>query len=220
VSGWQAYDAYGNLKTTGSTGPTGATGAAGPTGATGTAGGSNIIAHVATNYSLTGTTTETSIISGATQSSTTGLLIPANTMGANGQIRFHLHGDAENDTGSSQTQRFRIYFGDTVIWDLTPSAWSNVGSTTKLPFWLSFMLSNLGATNSNKMVGQFFIPAGGYAPSAATVGTYIYQATAQMESPVTSIDTTANVYLDFSVVLGSTNAALNFNRYSSAVELL
>jgi hypothetical protein len=170
-------------------------------------------------YDLNNSTSESSLISGAAASSTTGFRIPANTLGLNGAVRLTLVADYLNNTGANQTCAIRIKFGGTVFYGDLVSAIT--ASANRYPVPVSVVLANLNATNSNLLQGT--APSwGGGAPTTGSVAGLIGAVTdsRMITSATQAIDTTVDQYLDVTAAHGAANASLSIRRLAAFAELL
>lgn len=93
------------------------------------------------------TTTETSALNGGA-----GVSIPANLMGTAHKIRFSAEIDYINNSGGAATLTLRIKFGATTLWGSVTG--SLASSAVRRAVDLSFVLVNLGATNSQGLGGH------------------------------------------------------------------
>jgi hypothetical protein len=182
--------------------------------------GGGTVGRVAGIYDLNTSTTETSLISGSAAGSQTGFLIPANTLTITGAIRLMLIGDYLNNTGGNQGCTLKVKFGGTVFYGDNVTG---IGaSATRYPIRIDVILANLGATNSNAMVGT--APAwGGGTPAAGSVGGVVGAITDSrlvMSAGAQAIDTTLAQYLDVTATHGASNANLSIRRMIAFAELL
>jgi hypothetical protein len=181
--------------------------------------GGQLLGAVTGSYDLVNSTTESSLISGAAASSTSGFKIPANTLGLAGAVRFTLVSDYLNNTGGNQTCTIRIKFGGTVFYG--DAVGSIAASANRYPTPITVILANLNATNSNLLQGV--APAwGGGAPTTGSVAGLIGPMTdvRAVTSAVQSIDTTVDQYLDVTAVHGAANANLSIRRHAAYAEAL
>ena len=177
-----------------------------------------LLGSVTGTYDIVSSTTETSLISGATASATTGFKLPANTLGLNGGVRLTIVSDYSNSTGSAQTCTLRIKFGGTVFYgDAVGSIASNAN---RYPTPISFILVNLGAANSNLLQGV--APAWASAPTTGSVAGVIGAITNSrlITSAVQAIDTTADQYLDVTAVHSANSSSLSIRRHAAYAEAL
>lgn len=178
-----------------------------------------IVGRTTGTYDLVNSTTESSIISGAAASGTSGFKIPANTVGLNGAVRLTIVGDYLNNSGSNQTCTIRIKFGGTVFYgDAVAAIASNAN---RHPVRIVVVLSNLNAANSNLLQG--IAPSwGGGAPAAGSIAGTVAAITDTrlVTSAVQSIDTTLDQYLDVTATHGAANANLSIRRFAAFAELL
>jgi hypothetical protein len=181
--------------------------------------GGGVIGRAAGTYDLVNSAAEFSLISGLAVSTTTGIRIPANTLGITGAVRLSLLGDYLNNTGANQTCTIKIKYGGTVFYG------DNVGAiaagATRYPVRIDVILANLNATNSNLIEGT--APSwGGGAPAAGSVAGVIGAITDSrlVMSTVQSIDTTVDQYLDVTATHGAANASLSIRRLAAFAELL
>lgn len=173
-------------------------------------------------YDLNTSTTESSLISGATSSGTTGWQIPANTLGASGGIRVRLLGDYLNNSGAGQNLTLKVKFGGTVFWgDLE----ANAASATRTMVWLDFILANVGATNVNYAGGTVYrrftsTPVG--AGSAGGLQTYddAHQSIVPWGSTAQAIDTTSAQFLDITALHGGSASTVSIRRLFATAEYL
>ena len=181
--------------------------------------GSGMVGRVTGTFDLNNSTTETSLISGAAASSTTGFKIPGGTMSATAGVRLSLLLDYLNSTGSNQTCTIKIIFGGTVFYgDAVSSIASNA---TRYPVPIDVVLANIGATNSNILEGVG--PSwGGGTPTTGSIAGIIGAITDRrvILSSVESIDTTADRYLDVTAIHGAANSSLSIRRLAAFAELL
>jgi hypothetical protein len=178
-----------------------------------------LLGSVTGTYDLVNLTTESSLISGAAASVTTGFKIPANTLGVNGGVRLTIVSDYLNNTGGNQTCTIRIKFGGTVFYG--DAVGSIAASANRYPTPINVILVNLGATNSNLIQG--LAPAwGGGAPTGGSVAGVIGAITDRrlVTSAVQAIDTTADCYLDVTAAHGAANASLSIRRHAVYAEAL
>lgn len=178
-----------------------------------------IVGRVSGTYDLNNSTTESSLISGAAASSTTGFRIPANTLGLNGGVRLTLVADYLNNVGANQTCTIRIKFGNTVFYGDAVATIAQ--SANRYPVPINVVLVNLGATNSNVVQGE--APSwGGGAPTTGSLAGVIGAITDRrvVTSAVQSIDTTVDQYLDVTAVHGAASANLSIRRLAAFAELL
>jgi hypothetical protein len=178
-----------------------------------------IVGRTTGTYDLANSTTESSLISGAAASATSGFKIPANTLGLKGAVRLTLIADYLNNTGGNQTCTIRIKFGGTAFYG---DAVAGIGANAnRYPAMLTVVLCNLNATNSNLLQGV--APSwGGGAPSTGSVAGLIGAVTQGriVTSTVQSIDTTVDQYLDVTATHGAANANLSIRRHAAFAELL
>jgi hypothetical protein len=123
------------------------------------------LGRVAGTYDLVNSTTESSLISGAAASGTSGFKVPGNTLGLMGAVRLTLIADYLNNTGGAQTCTIKIKFGGTVFYG--DAVGGITASATRYPVPITVVLANLDATNSNFLQGT--APAWGGAPTSGSV---------------------------------------------------
>src|SRR5205823_1246132 len=78
--------------------------------------GGGLYSSVSGTYDLVNSTTESSLISGAAATASTGIKIPANTFGPVGAMRVSIVGDYLNNSGANRACTIRIKFGGTVFY--------------------------------------------------------------------------------------------------------
>jgi hypothetical protein len=178
-----------------------------------------IVGRVSGIYDLNTSTTESSLISGATATTTTGFRIPANTLGLNGGVRLTLVADYLNNNAANQSCTIKVKFGGTVFYgDIVATI---AQSANRYPVPVNLVLVNLAATNSNVLQGQ--APAwGGGAPSTGSIAGLIGASTdmRMITSTVQTIDTTVDQYLDVTATHGASSANLSIRRLAAFAELL
>src|SRR5260370_905524 len=181
--------------------------------------GGGLLGAVAGSYDLNNSTTESSLISGAAASGTSGFKIPANTLGLTGAIRLTVVADYLNHTGANQSCTIKTKFGGTVFYGALVGGIA--ASATRYPVPIAFVLANLAATNSNAIQGS--APSwGGGAPTTGSVAGIIGAVTdgRMVMSSVQAIDTTADQYLDVTATHGAANANLSIRRLAAFAEAL
>jgi hypothetical protein len=179
----------------------------------------DIVGRVVGTYDLVNSTTESSLISGAAASSTTGFKVPANTLGLTGAIKLTVLVDYSNNSGANQTCTIRIKFGGTVFYG--DAVGSITASANRYPIPIEVVLANLAATNSNVLQGR--APAwGGGAPTTGSVAGLIGAITDSrwVMSTVQAIDTTADQYLDVTATHGAANANLSIRRLAAFAQAI
>ena len=125
--------------------------------------------------------------------------ILANTLGANGGMRFTAWGDALNNAGGAQSQRFRLKLGATTLFDSGVIA---IGVAATRGWWrISGFIVNANATNAQRAYCWIDQSGLGGVFQAPTVFMHGYTTSA--------IDTTANADLALTVQLSGINAALD-----------
>jgi hypothetical protein len=178
-----------------------------------------ILGRVTGSYDLNNSTTESSLVSGAAASSSSGFKIPANTLGLTGAIRLTVLADYLNNTGGNQTCTIKIKFGGTVFYgDLVSGI---AASANRYPVPLRVVLSNLDAADSNFLQG--IAPAwGGGTPTAGSVAGIIGAIgdSRLVMSSVEAIDTTVDQYLDVTATHGAANSNLSIRRLAAFAEAL
>ena len=178
-----------------------------------------LVGSVTGTYDLVSSTTETSLISGAVASSTTGFRIPAKTIPVNGALRLTIVGDYLNSTGSAQSCTLRIKFGGTVFYG--DAVGSIASSVTRHPARIELVLVNLNATNSNLLVGAAPAWGGGTPATGSVAGTYGGIADARLvTSGVQAIDTTLDQFLDVTATHSANSSSLSIRRLAAFAELL
>jgi hypothetical protein len=178
-----------------------------------------IVGRTTGTYDLVNSTTESSLISGAAASATTGFKIPANTLGLNGGLRLSVVADYLNNVAANQSCTIKIKFGGTVFYGDAVATIAQ--SATRRPVPINVILANLNATNSNLLEGT--APSwGGGAPAAGSVAGIIGTITdgRLVMSAVQSIDTTLDQYIDVTATHGAANANLSIRRLAAFAELL
>lgn len=178
-----------------------------------------LVGSVTGTYDLVNSTTESSLISGAASSATSGFRIPANSLGLAGGVRLTLVGDYLNNSGGAQTCTIKIKFGGTVFYGDAVAAIA--ASANRYPIPICVVLVNLNLTNSNLIQGT--APAwGGGAPTTGSVAGLIGPMTDAriVTSTVQAIDTTADQYLDVTATHGAANASLSIRRHAAFAEAL
>ncbi len=178
-----------------------------------------IVGRTTGTYDLVNSTTESSLISGAAASGTSGFRIPANTLGLNGAVRLTLVGDYLNNSGAGQSCTIRIKFGGTAFYgDLVTGIAANAN---RYPVPLTVVVANLNATNSNLLQG-IAPSSGGGAPTTGSVAGLIGAITHGrfVTSSVQAINTTVDQYLDVTATHGAANANLSIRRHAAFAELL
>jgi hypothetical protein len=178
-----------------------------------------ILGRISGTYDLNTSTTETSLISGAAASGTTGFRIPANTLGLNGGVRLSLVADYLNNVGANQTCTIRIKFGGTVFYGDAVATIAQ--SANRYPVPVNVVVVNLGATNSNILQGE--APSwGGAVPTTGSVAGVVAAITNRrlVTSAVQAINTTVDQYLDITATHGASNANLSIRRFAAFAELL
>jgi hypothetical protein len=177
-----------------------------------------ILGRSAGTYDLVNSTTESSLISGAAATGTSGFKIPGNTIGLTGAVRLTLLGDYLNNSGGAQTCTIKIKFGGTVFYG--DAVGSIAASANRYPARIVVVLANLDATNSNFLQG--FAPAWGAAPTTGSVAGLVGSSTdlRLVMSAVQSIDTTVDQYLDITATHGAANANLSIRRQAAFLEVL
>lgn len=180
--------------------------------------GGELIGAVTGTYDLVNSTTESSLISGAAASGTSGFRIPANTLGLVGAVRLTLIGDYLNNSGGNQSCTIKIKFGGTVFYG---DAVGSIGaSANRYPARIQVVLANLNATNSNLLQG--LAPNWGTVPTTGSVAglVSVMSNLRMVTSAVQSIDTTADQYLDVTAAHGAANANLSIRRHAAYAEAL
>ena len=82
------------------------------------------------------------------------ITIPAGYMGTNGSVYGFMMGDYLNHSGSSRTLTIGMTFGATTIYGDTSG--SIPTNTARHNWWCEFTIANLGATNLQFMMGEFY----------------------------------------------------------------
>jgi len=174
---------------------------------------------VAGTYDSVNNTNENSLISGALASASTGWQIPANALGPNGAIRVTIIGDYLNNSGGAVTETVRIKFGGTTFYG---QATGGIGaSANRYPFFFQFVLTNLGATNSNYLMGLVPAWAGGTPSAASIAGVTAAAADGSFGySAVQAIDTTAAKFLDVTVQHTTGAATISARRHLAVAEYI
>ncbi len=178
-----------------------------------------LVGSVTGTYDLVNSTTESSLISGAASSATSGFRIPANSLRLPGGVRLTLVGDYLNNSGGEDTCTIKIKFGGTVFYGDAVAAIA--ASANRYPIPICVVLVNLNLTNSNLIQGT--APAwGGGAPTTGSVAGLIGPMTDAriVTSTVQAIDTTADQYLDVTATHGAANASLSIRRHAAFAEAL
>jgi hypothetical protein len=181
--------------------------------------GGGLLGQVSGTYDLVNSTTESSLISGAAASATSGFKIPGNTLGPAGAVRVTILCDYLNNSGANRACTIRIKFGGTVFYG--DNATGIVSSANRYPVPISFILANLNATNSNLIQGIAPAWAGG-APSAGSVAGVFgpFTDSRLVMSTVQSIDTTVDRYIDVTAVHDAANANVSIRRLAAFAEAL
>jgi hypothetical protein len=181
--------------------------------------GGGLVGSVSGTYDLSNTTAESSLISGAAASGTTGFKVPANTLGITGAIKVTLLADYLNNTGAGQTCTIKIKFGGTVFYG--DAVGGIAASATRYPVPITFVVANLAAANSNFIEG--LAPSwGGGAPSAGSVAGIVGAISDRrlVMSSVQSIDTTTDQYLDVTATHGAANTNLSIRRLGAFAQAI
>lgn len=163
-------------------------------------------------------TVEQSLISGAAATGTTGWQIPANQLGANGAIRVMILGDYLNSSGGTVNETIKVIFGGTTFYGDLQATFNAAG---RAPFWVDFIISNTGATNTNFAAGKYSLDSG-IAPSAGTVAGIKSLNTmgTSFASATQAIDTTAAKFLDVTALHGTSSASVSLRRMFAVAEYL
>jgi len=172
--------------------------------------------RVAGSYDLNTSTTESSLISGAASSGTTGWQIPANKLGANGAVRVTLIGDYLNNSGGAVNLTLKVKFGGSTFWGDIESV---AAGATRRNMFIQFVLGNTGATNSNFLSGSV-LQGDGVAGSVAGIGHTGGANWGFGSAGALAIDTTVAQYIDITALHGTSSASVSFRRFFATLEYL
>jgi hypothetical protein len=137
--------------------------------------------------------------------------VPANSMGANGCVRFTISGYLLQNQATGTTYIFRIKFGGTNMWEDTSA--SIAQSANKMAFRFTGEVFNKNATNANGASG--FLTINEAATTATTGVGDIQDDEIQTNAPVdsdgadTTKDTTSAQTLQVTVTMSVSNAAVH-----------
>jgi hypothetical protein len=94
------------------------------------------------------------------------ITIPANSMSAQGAIRFWMNGDYVNNTGTFQTLALELKLGATVLWDSGVSGSISANALTSRAWYCEGLIQALNSTSAQRGGGFFTLGAA----KATTVG--------------------------------------------------
>lgn len=146
------------------------------------------------------TVTKTDLLNGE-------ISIAGNAMSSTGAIMLDCGGMFTNNTGSDRKLTLELKLGSTVLWDSNASA--NIPTSATARAWsLRCVIAALGATNSQRGAGSFFL--GDFTPAATMgtggIGNTIYGG--PFETVATAEDMTSSKALTLSVTLSASSANL------------
>lgn len=172
------------------------------------------VAQVATTQTVASSTTATDVVD---------VIVKGGTLGTTGQLYVDIPFEFLNNQATATTLTITITFGGTTFYSEVSTA--QTGSIALAhPGLISIILSNVNATNVNRMGGSVSMGNG----VATTTGrgdmnTVIANATG-FSTPITgatgAIDTTTDQHLKVTITMSVNNAAVTFLRYPYTVYML
>lgn len=136
------------------------------------------------------------------------VVVPANSMGSNGEVHMQTWGDARGNTSGDCTLTTRVKFGGSTHYTLADSGWVN--NTVRTFFGVDIRIINQGATNAQLVV----VGIVGAGPDGGGTNSLLAALPA-----TAAIDTTVDQTLLVSVQWGSSSANNSVRRLSAKTTL-
>jgi hypothetical protein len=149
--------------------------------------------HKTTAKDVTNTLTETDLLNAE-------ITIPGGTIGTTGVVRAVLLGDYLNNGASEAPPDLRVKLGGTELWHAAAANQSVLNSNaSRRPFYMEFLIHNLGAENSQYLAGFVFLgsPGGtaGLGGGLDIAGAVLGDGGSFSSSGASSVDTSASCAL-------------------------
>lgn len=168
---------------------------------------SSILGRGGVAANINNSTTTTSIFS---------CKIPANVMGTSGIVRTHLRGEYWHSVGATASMNLRIGLSSTTIYQDATAAFAV--SANSRPFLWDFSIANLGATNSQVLVGE--ISQGGTGGATTGQGDLAAGGTDSQIRGTAAVDTTSDVTLDVFVRHSAASTLITYRHWFGYSELV
>lgn len=150
--------------------------------------------------------------------------IPANTVGANDELRLRLKNQFRNNSGAARGFIIRVKLGGSTIINVTTGTAAYPAGATIRHVDLTVLLSALGATNSQlcTLTATVTAPSSTFGTLTTGVGHTWASALNYLEvgSGTLSQDMTASKVFEVTIELSATNANLTWYNYSGTLEKL
>ena len=171
---------------------------------------------------LNRSTSTTTIVNDSAEQTLYSQSIAANLLSTNRMLRLTIFGSYLNNSGSNKTAQLKVKFGSTTLFD-DVTAGLITGATDR-PFFLQCWLANKGATNSQLLVGNFWM--GRPAPPTSGIGDLGAQMSTDNQSVVAPLggtateDTTAAKTLSVTVQHSAAASTVSVSLLSAFLELI
>lgn len=159
------------------------------------------------------------VVSTAAETEILGFTIPANFLGANGQLRFGWYGSYFNNSGGTRSFQIKCKVGGTTFIDGT----ENIGATgTTWGTRYDFTIKNAGATNVNYMAGggiglvDFVAMTTGVGATGLLGGASVRLGELQSNTDMAK-DSTADLAVSFTVTPSFSSSSLYYKHWGGTV---
>lgn len=164
--------------------------------------------------------TETDVVNTVTETNLFSYTVPANTLGSSNALFVHIHGDYLQGNASTQTVRWKITYGATLMFNDLGAALNN--DSLRRAFHFDIILFARNATNAQGLGGLMYMstPGGGATTGLGDIATDELGYGTCLRGNDATEDSTASKVLKLTVTHSVADALVSVRKLYSVVELV